>query len=91
MVHKRPQVPLPISEGTRDILNGSRDLTTDSEGQEVFVGLSRSESEEYVTLTELDDDMSIDARDRYLELDAKKNRFKFLGAEYELRSKPVKH
>lgn len=73
----------------RDYLNEMRMLSTDNQGNEIFVGLTVEESEEYFKLTRLDgrDSGDAQARSRYLTLYEKHERARLavLGAEVAAR------
>lgn len=54
-----------FTDGEREMLRGMRAVTTDGEGHEIYVGLDRGESEEFLTLSrrnEAGEDMSSDPR-----------------------------
>jgi hypothetical protein len=78
-----------FSAEERAYLNDMRMLSTDDMGNEVFVGLTITESHEYYQLTQLDRRTDGDGRsaNRYLELYGKheKARMRVLGAEIAAR------
>ena len=81
---------LLLEKSSRAYLEEMRALTTDDTGREVFVGLSREESEEFAHLTELLQNQSDIERRRYLELHEKHEaiRVQVVGAEAEARTSP---
>jgi len=90
---------LELTDDHRAYLNEMRALSTDRDGNEVFVGLSVEESKRYLSYSLLDENGSRkrktrDERSEYLALHDKHEaaRFQVLGAEHVLRTMtPTKH
>jgi len=80
---------MEFATGEREYLEWMRMLSTDNAGNEIFVGLTVEESREYYKFSRpyhrFNGDS--DAKDRYLELNAKMQRARFavLGAESAAR------
>jgi hypothetical protein len=81
-----------LTNNERAYLQELRSLSTDSEGREVYIGLSHEESEEYRVLVQaLDDHRSFQgrmedhqrARDHYVKLDDKHEAARFQLLEVE--------
>ncbi|WP_339495811.1 hypothetical protein [Pseudomonas sp. RA_105y_Pfl2_P56] len=79
---------LILTDSNRAFLNEIRALNTDEQGQEVFVGLTRKDSERYLELGEIDKHLSTKEKDEYLKLDEQYNhaRMQVIGAEHLLRT-----
>ena len=87
---------IEFSDAERAYLNEMRMLTTDANGQDVFVGLTPDETDFYVSYSRLSlaGTANPDDADRYLELNEKHEqaRLSIIGAEAELRvEKPPRH
>ncbi len=87
-----------LSETSRAYLLEIRALSTDSNGNEILVGLSVDETDFYLKFSELsttnDLDISDEDRSRYLELSEKHEatRLSIIDGEIELREdKPSRH
>jgi hypothetical protein len=81
-----------LSDGEREFLKESRALQTDANNREVFVGLTRAESEEYVRLL-AGQPLSDTESERLDELAEKHEtmRTQIIGAEVEAREVGTKH
>jgi hypothetical protein len=79
---------LPLDDQSRALLNEIRALNTDQFDREIFVGLTREESERYVALSMATRHKSLEEQDEYLSLDEKYNneRMQVIGAEHLLRT-----
>lgn len=79
---------LKLTDSNRAFLNEIRALNSDEQGQEIFVGLTRKESERYLELGEIDKHLSAKEQDEYLKLDEQYNHARMLviGAEHLLRT-----
>lgn len=79
---------LDLDETSRALLNEIRGLHFDQHGQEVFVGLTRKDSERYLSLSDATTHKSPKEQDEYLSLDEKYNsaRMQVIGAEHLLRT-----
>ncbi len=79
-----------FTEDEKAYLIEMRALTTDSQGQDVLVGLSREETEVYVSHSRafLRGDRDRDNRDIYLQLHEKHERMRLevIGTEHYLRT-----
>jgi hypothetical protein len=86
---------MEFDTGERAYLNEMRMLSTDSAGNEIFVGLTVEESKEYYQFTRLHhrDNGDMAATDRYLALNAKLEaaRFAVLNAEIDAREDKLRH
>jgi hypothetical protein len=80
---------MEFDAGERAHLTEMRSLSTDNAGNEIFVGLTVQESQEYYRFTRLHHRSNGDsaATDRYLELNEKHERARLavLGAEVDSR------
>lgn len=79
---------LELTESNRAFLKEIRALSTDQHGQEIFVGLTRCESERYIVLSEPLRVATFEEKGEYLFLDEKYNlaRMQVIGAEHMLRT-----
>lgn len=79
---------LNLTDSNRAFLNEIRALNTDEHGREIFVGLTRKESERYLSLSDVDKHLSTAEKDEYLKLDEQYNhaRMQVIGAEHLLRT-----
>lgn len=86
-------LPLSLSEDEREFLTETRAIQTGADGIEVFVGLTRAESEEYLALVSDDDRSSKDRSEREDELFAwhEPRRCQIIAAEAEARQAGPKH
>lgn len=84
--------PLVLSEDERQFLTETRAIQTGTDGVEVFVGLTRQESEEYLALVS-SEDRSKDRSEREDELYAwhEPLRCQIVAAEAEARQSGPKH
>ncbi|AMS13154.1 hypothetical protein A3218_02055 [Pseudomonas chlororaphis] len=84
----KDQKMLKLTDSNRAFLNEIRALNADEHGREIFVGLTREESERYLALSEADKDLSTKERDEYIKLDEQYNRARMqvIGAEHLLRT-----
>jgi hypothetical protein len=84
--------PLVLTEDEREFLTETRAIQTDQNGVEVFVGLTRPESEEYLALV-TSEDRSKDRSEREDELYAwhEPRRCQIIAAEAEARQTAVRH
>lgn len=81
---------LDLSDSERDHLTAMRALSYDSEGREIFVGLTNEETARYLQHRRnfISGQRDRDGRDEYLRLHDKHEqaRFQVLGMEHALRS-----
>ena len=85
---------LNLTDGNRAYLNEMRALSSDLSGNEVFVGLTREESERYVVLSNPLRSGSFEENEEYIALDDRHNlaRMQVLGAEHVKRTEsPTEH
>lgn len=85
--------PLPLTPDEREFLTETRAIQTGADGIEVFVGLTRPESEEYLALVSDDDRSPNDRSEREDELYAwhEPRRCQIIAAEAEARQAGPKH
>ncbi|QRM32758.1 hypothetical protein [Microvirga sp. VF16] len=86
---------MDFSPAERAYLDDMRMLSTDSEGREVFIGLTAEESAEFYAFTRPEnlESKSSEERDRYLELHEKheKARLQIVVAEIEARHDSIRN
>lgn len=87
---------MDFSPAERAYLEDMRMLSTNSEGREVFIGLTAEESAEFYKFTRIEAierSKTSEERDRYLELHEKHEaaRMQIVAAEIEARHNPVRN
>ncbi|WP_237142934.1 MULTISPECIES: hypothetical protein [Pseudomonas] len=79
---------LNLTDSNRAFLNEICALSTDLKGREIFVGLTREESERYLLLSDPLRSSPLEEKDEYIALDEKYNlaRMQVIGAEHLLHT-----